>query len=320
MSTVTVSDIPLLADNPAQRLRRTAAAVRVHFTWWGVHRTLTAAQKEEVGDNYGADARLLSAGKKIIDVRHEAFRRLTSIRSRAVNYWRGLTLPYVESGVRLIRQSDIEAFAHTMEDFRAELAQAEADLNLVYEQIKADARQRLGRLYDAGDYPSEVRNLFALDFDFPSIEPPTYLMRLSPEIYAQEQERVARRFEEAVQLAEQAFTSELSRLVSHLSERLTAGSDGERKVFRDSAIANLVDFFGRFRDLNIRSNAQLDALVEQAQQIVSGVQPQTLRDSAGLRQHVATELAQVQAALDNMMVAPPRRRIIRCQRSGGVSA
>src|SRR5262245_37536970 len=40
------------ADQPAERLRREAAAVRVHFTWWGVHRTLTAQQKEEVGDAY----------------------------------------------------------------------------------------------------------------------------------------------------------------------------------------------------------------------------------------------------------------------------
>src|SRR5437879_10030170 len=101
MSTITVSDIPLETSTPAQRLRRLAAAVRVHFTWWGVHRTLSAQQKEEAGDAYGADARLLSAGKKILDVRHEAFRKLTSLRTRVVNYWRGLTLPYVEPGVRL---------------------------------------------------------------------------------------------------------------------------------------------------------------------------------------------------------------------------
>src|ERR1700720_4067293 len=118
MSTLTISDIPLLADNPAQRLRRTAAAVRVHFTWWGVHRTLTTQQKEEVGENYGADARFLTAGKKIVDVRHGAFRKVTSIRTGIVNYWRGLTLPYVEAGVRLIRQADIEAFVHTLEGFR----------------------------------------------------------------------------------------------------------------------------------------------------------------------------------------------------------
>src|SRR5262245_64665328 len=90
MTTLATAELPLSADAPAQRLRRTAAAVRVHFTWWGVHRTLTAQQKEEVGDACGADARLLSAGKKIIDVRHEAVRRLTSIRSRIVHYWRGL--------------------------------------------------------------------------------------------------------------------------------------------------------------------------------------------------------------------------------------
>src|SRR5215470_10238973 len=99
MSTITVSDLPLDTVSPAQRLRRTAAAVRVHFTWWGVHRTLTAQQKEAVGDTCGADARLLSAGKKIIDVRHEAFRRLTNIRSLVVSYWKGLTLPYTETGV-----------------------------------------------------------------------------------------------------------------------------------------------------------------------------------------------------------------------------
>src|SRR5204862_8253189 len=98
VSTLTVSDIPIDTASPAQRLRRVAAAVRLHFTWWGVHRTLTAQQKEEVGDAYGADARLLSAGKKLIDVRHEAFRGLTSIRSKIVHFWRALTLPYVESG------------------------------------------------------------------------------------------------------------------------------------------------------------------------------------------------------------------------------
>src|ERR1700710_786189 len=129
MSTLTVADIPLDAGRPAQRLRRTAAAVRLHFTWWGVHRTLTGQQKEEAGDTYGADARFLTAGKKIVDVRHEAFRRLTSLRTRAVNYWRGLTLPYVEPGVRLIRQADIEAFVHTLEGFREELSQAESELN-----------------------------------------------------------------------------------------------------------------------------------------------------------------------------------------------
>src|SRR5262249_8980846 len=217
--TITRSDIPL-DTSPAQRLRRTAAAVRVHFTWWGVHRTLTAQQKEEVGGTYGADARFLTAGKKLIDTRHEAFRRLTSIRTRVVSYWRSLTLPYVEPGIRLIRQADIETFSHVMQGFREELVEAEAELNAVYEEIREDARQRLSRLYNPSDYPGEMRGLFTLEFDFPSVEAPSYLMQLNPEIYAEEQERISRRFQEAVELAEQAFISEFAKLVSHLTERL----------------------------------------------------------------------------------------------------
>jgi hypothetical protein len=312
MTSLTVADIPLDSASPAQRLRRIAAAVRVHFTWWGVHKTLSAQQKEEVGLTYDADARFLTAGKKIVDVRHEAFRKLTSLRTRVVNFWRGLTLPYVEPGVRLIRQSEVEGFVHTMEGFRQELAQAVSDLSDVYDQLKADARQRLGRLYNPTDYPADLAGLFAVEWDFPSIEPPSYLLRLNPDLYQQEQERITRRFEEAVALAEQAFIGELAKLVSHLTERLS-GTDGERRIFRDSAVANLREFFARFSQLNVRSNEQLDALVEQAQRIVEGVGPQDLRTNSDLRQHVATQLASVQAALDGLMVDQPRRRIVRSQ-------
>ena len=249
-------------------------------------------------DTCGADARFLTAGKKIIDVRHEAYRQLTSLRSRITKYWHGLTLPHVEPGIRLIRQTDIEAFEHTLEGLRDELTAAESELNTVYEQMKSDARRRLGKLYNPADYPAEIRGLFVVAWDLPSVEPPSYLMRLSPELYAQEQQRLTQRFEEAVRLAEQAFVSEFASLVSHLTERLTGGADADRKVFRDSAITNLVDFFEKFRNLNVGSNAQLDALVEQAQQAVQGVVPQELRDQDALRRHVATQLSQVQSVLE----------------------
>jgi hypothetical protein len=311
LSVLSVPSIPLHADNPAQRLRRIAAAVRVMLHWWGVHRSLTAQQKEEVGLTYAADARLVTAGKRLIDVRHEAYRALTAIRTRLSSFWRGLTLPYTEPGVRLIRQADIEPFVHTMDGFHGELAEKVDELAAVYDDIKADARQRLGRLYNPNDYPQDVRGLFAVEWDFPSVEPPAYLMRLNPDVYRQEQERVSRRFEEAVRLAEQAFAEEFAKLVSHLTERLAPSADGDRKVFRDSAITNLSEFFERFKHLNVGSSVQLDSLVEQAQQLVQGVSPQSLRDDTSLRQQVATRLGQVQAQLDGMLVDAPRRRIIR---------
>jgi hypothetical protein len=316
MSTLTVADVPLGADNPAQRLRRIAAAVRVRLWWWGVHRALTAQQKEEIGVVASADARLLTAGKKLIDSRHEAVRNLTSVRTRLSNFWRGLSLPYTEPGIRLIRQADVESFVHGMEGFRQELAEAESGLHAAYDEIKDDSRRRLGRLFDPGDYPHDVRGLFGVEWDFPSVEPPNYLLRIAPEVYEQERQRVAARFDEAVRLAEQAFASEFARLLSHLTERLGESVSGQRKIFRDSAVANLSEFFSRFAQLNVRSNPDLDRLVAQAQELVQGVTPQDLRDNDGLRRLVASEMAGVQTKVERLIVDAPRRRIIRHQANG----
>ena len=286
--------------------------MRVHIRWWGVHRTLNAAQKEEVGIGYGADARFLTAGKKIIDVRHEAFRKLTSLRTRIGNYWRGLTLPYVESGVRLIRQSDVETFSHVMEGFRDELTQAEADLNAVFDDIKADAQQRLGRLYNPADYPPEVRGLFGVEWDFPSIEPPSYLMRLSPDIYQQEQQRVAQRFEEAVpsggggipRRVQQARLAP-DRASQRHCRRGPQGVQGQRRRQPDRFL----------RPLPRPQRRQQRATGRPGR---AGAAGHSWRWPAGparqhsLRQHVAgAALASVQAELDGLLVDRPRRRIIR---------
>ena len=97
----------------------------------------------------------------------------------------------------------------------------------------------------------------------------------------------------------------------HLVERLSTDESDKQKTFRDSTITNLDDFFARFRELNIGSSEELDQLVEQAQAVVRGVQPQNLRDNDSLRQRIASQMSAVQASLDGMMIDRPRRNILR---------
>jgi hypothetical protein len=222
----------------------------------------------------------------------------------------------------LIRQADIESFVRTMEARHAELKEAEAELDAVFDEIRSQARQRLRKLYDPADYPSEIKGLFDVGWDFPSVEPPNYLMRLNPELYAQEQARITRRFEEAVHLAEQAFVAEFAKLISHLTDRLSNDATGERRIFRDSAITNLTEFFQKFKHLSVYSNAELDQLVEQAQDLVKGVLPQELRDDDGLRQHIAKQMTQVGTQLEALIIDQPRRQIIRrsASQNGGSHA
>jgi hypothetical protein len=299
------------AVSPADQLRTSMAAVRLSFTWFGTRKSLTADQKAEAADTFGAEGQFLSAGKKLIDTRHEAFKAVTAVRNSAINYWRSVSLPFPEPGIRLLRRDQIEAFEHKMAGFREGLDDAVRQLEEHFGALKSAARERLGRLYNSQDYPASLLGLFAVTWDYPSVEPPNYLKDLNPELYEQECQRVTARFDEAVRLAESAFLDELAKLVEHLTERLSGNSDGKPRIFRDSAVGNLVEFFERFKSLNVRSNQQLDDLVGQCQRLVEGVQPQTLRESVSLRQRLATQLAGVQSVLDGMLVDRPRRRIVR---------
>jgi len=301
-------DVQRLASG---RLRANMTAARISFTWLGVRKSLSSPQRDQAAHSFGAEGKFFSAGKKLLDTAHPAFKAVTAVRSTTVAYWKGCSLPFPESGIRLIRQDGVDEFNTQMLAFRQELAAAVERLSEHYDELRSAARERLGHLFDASDYPATLEGQFGIEHDFPSVEPPPYLRQLSPELYQQECQRMQARFAEAVELAEQAFTEELARLVEHLTERLSGTDDGRPKVFRDTAVTNLTEFFERFRQLNVRSNADLDDLVVSAQRIVRGAPPQRLRESASLRQQVAVQMAAVQAGLDQLLVDRPRRNIQR---------
>src|SRR5436309_8600069 len=108
----------------AERLRITTAAVRVSFCWLGVRKTLTPEQKSQAAESFGAEGEFLSARKKLLDTRHPAYKEVTAVRGQVLAYWRGLTLPFPEPGIRLIRQDQVQAFDGQLTDFKGELTEA----------------------------------------------------------------------------------------------------------------------------------------------------------------------------------------------------
>jgi len=296
-------------ESLGQRLQAETTAVRLKIRWLGVRKTLSQDQTRQAAGTFDADIKSVSASKKLFDTSHPAFRAATAVKTQAVEYWKTLTLPYIEPGVRLLRRSDVGMFDVHMTSVRSELNDAVRELERHYDELVDQARERLGNLFDPSDYAADLDDLFAIAWDYPSSDPPEYLLRVSPQLYYSECTRVQTRFDEAVRLAEQAFADELGQLVSHLAERLS--DDGSSKIFRDTAVTNLLAFFERFQQLNIRSDDELDRLVADARRVISGVRPQDLRDHAAMRQHVAHELVRVEASLDGWMTDRPRRRILR---------
>ena len=53
-------------------------------------------------------------------------------------------------------------------------------------------------------------------------------------------------------------------------------------------------------------------MVDQARQVITGTEPQQLRDSVRLRQTVANDFTRIDQAVGDLLVDPPRRNILRC--------
>jgi len=298
-------------ENIGQRLQAETTAVRLRIRWPGIRKTLSRDQTRQAAGAFEADVKSVSASKKLLDTSHPAFRAATAVKTQAVEYWKSHTMPYIEPGVRLLRRSDLAAFDVHLTSVRSELIDAVEQLELHYGELVDHSRERLGHLFDSADYAANLRDLFSIDWDYPSCDPPEYLLRVSPQLYYSECARVQTRFDEAVRIAEQAFAEELGQMVSHLAERLSGDDDGSPKVFRDTAVTNLLEFFDRFQRLNIRSDDQLDRLVADARSVINGVQPGDLRGQATMRQRIAAELTRVESSLDGWMTDRPRRNIIR---------
>ena len=155
------------ATTPADRLRTSMAAVRVSISWFGTRKSLTVEQKAEAAEPFNAKAKFLSAGKKLLDISHPAFKKVTAVRGKVIAYWKS-SLPYPEPGIRLIRQDRVEDFAAKMREFQAELTEAVEALDRNYNELKFTARQKLGNLYNASDYPVSLVGVFASSMIFPA--------------------------------------------------------------------------------------------------------------------------------------------------------
>lgn len=291
------------------KLRKDTAGVSLAITRFGVRRGLTSDQVEKAAQPFGAEARFLKGSKKILDTSKEAFREVSKILGRARRYWLTMTVDFPTPGVRLIRQSLVESFDQEMKSLTEELEEAKVELEKVYGQMRYDAKQALGALFNMDDYPSSISDQFDLQWGFPNVEPDERLKSLNPKLYGEEQQKVQKKFEEAVRLAEESFATEFQKMVSHLTEVLQPGPDGEKKQIRKSAVGNLKEFISRFQTLNISGNEELNRLVSDAESLIDGVDLKELRKEPGIQANIGQGMATLQQTLDAMVQAVPARQI-----------
>ncbi len=295
----------------AANLKSKCLGCKLTIKWLGTSRTLSDDQTSKAAAVFDADSKMLGARKRIFNTKHAVWRQMVKLCGETRRAWKSYTLPYTEPGIRLIKKQLVGDFDSVMKEAKAHLEDRILTLQHCYPQMLEDAKAGLGELFVEADYPhvDELPPLFDFCWEYTELTPPEHLKYLYPDIFKTQQSIAQAKLEESIALAQQAFATELSHMLKHLAERLT-DEPGKKKVFRDSAVTNLLSFFAKFKQLSLGSNEELDVIVEKAKELLVGVSPDELRTDEQLKEQISTSMKDITSQLDELIVEAPRRKII----------
>ena len=156
-------------SSSANQVRAEFAACRVKFRWFGTTKTLSASQKSQAANSFGAEAKAISAAKRLFDTKDERYRALTSLKSQIIRYWKDHSLAYPEAGIRLIKQNRIDEFNHTLRGYEEDLQACVGLLDEHFNDLRNAAKIRLGTLFNMSDYPLSLADEYAVEWDYPNV-------------------------------------------------------------------------------------------------------------------------------------------------------
>lgn len=250
-----------------------------------------------------------SSQLKAINVYHGAVRRFLSTRC--------LPSPF-RSGVYLLSLSLVQEVFAQLEQFESRNRELVAEFMTFYEKVHSERddpnspfREKLGSLYNAGDYPapSKVRAAFYFETQLWELGTPGSLRAIDRALYEREAAKMENVWESARTQITQVLLQEFKDLTSRMAERLTPSPDGTTRVFRDSLVGNLQEWLDIFDKRALTDDAQLAGFVKKARAMVSGIKPDVIRDSDGLRADLAQEMQSLSTQIGEAIVVQPGRSI-----------
>lgn len=281
----------------------------------GMVRTRRRIQTEQITTD--ADPTLVHVAKDIFESQELQAINQHHGGIRAYLKTRCLPSPF-KTGVYLIRVKLVSEVMDAMKNFEASERELIERFMTFYERVYATRdniespwRVKLGSLYDARDYPapSVLKRAFKFSTQIWEIGTPGSLRAIDRALYEREAAKMANVWEEAKQSITTVLLTEFKDLTTRMSERLEVGADGKPKVFRDSVVNNLQEWLDVFEKRNLTDDENLIGLVTQARQLISGIDPKTIRTSEGLKQEMSDAMKSLTAQIEQAIVEVPGRQI-----------
>jgi len=221
--------------------------------------------------------------------------------ANARNLHYGMTMPWSDTGMRLLPTAQYFKYHQQMTDIQNEFERLVDLFVTAYDWEISQAQAKLGDLFSYADYPSadSIASKFKFRLSYiPLPEVGDFRIDIGNEALSQVQTHYQTYYETQLNNAMQDIWQRAYQALTKMSERLDYADHEQKKIFRDTLVTNVIDIVELLDVCNVTHDSQMSALKTQLDDALRGVTPDALREDGYLR-------AQTKQAVDDAIKSLP---------------
>ncbi len=276
-------------NTPRFNLDTCAMLVEFNASVWTA-RKLDKSTTDEVVTNKNAAAKDAARVNKHLLAGRTELDTVQQMIGRARNYVYDHTLPWSDSGLRLLPTVNFIAFNEKMSQFEEEFESLVASFIGIYPTLITAQALALGDMFKRDDYPTanEIMTKFAFRVGYLPV-PTAGDFRVDIGNAAQEElkEKLNRMAEERVDAAMRDIRARLGEHLKRMSDRLTTDyvqGEAKQRRFHDSLVDGALELCDLTKALNVVNDVGLETARRDLEQALLGITPNELRKNEHIRQ------------------------------------
>lgn len=240
----------------------------------------------------------------------DALAAVTTAASAARLAHYSLTLPWMDDGSRILPAAAYDKYSADMRTIRLQFETAVSDFVSNYSNYVADARRRLGDMYNADEYPEPAHIEAKFKFEtriLPMPDATDFRVDLGDAVAAQIRADITRDTFAALETAQRDVWQRIAGVVGHMVERLQEYKPATRKgdkvtgIFRDSLVENVRELVEILPALNLTADPYLTEITARLAAELCTHDADTLRESDHIRETTAASAARILADVSDFL-------------------
>lgn len=273
-------------------LSNRALLVSVKISQWSGRKqdaiaTNTVSAKHNTSLNAGSYTKKLLPKAKELET-------VNALAQNARKYFHENTLPWMHDGTRIISAKNHFNFAAEIRKLKSEYETAVEKLSDAYPDLKVNAKNQLGNLYDVNEYPQTIGDRYSFEIIY---MPLPDVKDFRTEISDTEKQEFIAQVELTANNAMRDAWSRLHEVVKNAAEKLSKPD----AIFRDSLIDNITKIVNTLPLLVISDDKNLENATNEVKQIVSKLRTDNLRANKTDREKAASDLSKIEKSLGAFM-------------------